>query len=95
MPGVWGGACTSSVCTACAGGAQGGDDVKTLMQVGHSKRGIKYYHKAIMQIVRSRCDEKTKRQALVSLREGCAIHDVTVSGCTFTDVLGKKKKGGK
>lgn len=67
--------------------------MKSLMNIGHSKRGIKQYHKSIMQILHSRCDEETKRTALVALKDGCVISGVNVSNCVFS--TDKKKGRGK
>jgi len=58
--------------------------MKSLLQIGVSREAIAELRKAINDILAAKADDETKREALVTLREGCLVRDTTVQDCTFT-----------
>ena len=56
--------------------------MQSAIHIGASQGAVEAYGKVIMDILLSNNDQVTKQAALESLRQGLAVNNATVSGCT-------------
>lgn len=59
--------------------------MNTGIQVGLSKQAVSEINVAIQNIMKSKSDEYTKREALNCLARACEVKDVSISHVTITD----------
>jgi hypothetical protein len=55
------------------------------IQIGSSPQSVAEYRAAIFEILTApHADQETKRKALETLKDVCAVNGTTISGCTLS-----------
>lgn len=55
-----------------------------LIYIGTDKNAVIEARKAIMEIITSSADEKSKREALKTLKDLCAVQNTSFANCNIT-----------
>ena len=58
--------------------------MKSLLTIGVEKTTVLVARQTIMAILHAKCEEATKREALITLTKITSVNNTAISGCNFS-----------